>query len=85
VARMLRTQIYLEPELSMALARLARQRGTSKAELIRLAAHRFLEAEGAEGEDPLLGLIGIGKAKPGRVSEEHDRVLTEEARGARSA
>ena len=77
--RMRRTQIYLEPDLNEALDRLARQRGTSKANLLRLAARRFLDQEqvGKQTEDPILGLIGLGNAGPSRVSEEHDRVLAE--------
>ena len=52
--RMRRTQIYLEPDLNEALDRLARQRGTSKANLLRLAARRFLEQEQVDRqtEDP---------------------------------
>jgi predicted transcriptional regulator len=73
--QMRRTQIYLDPDLSAELDRLARQRGTSRADLIRLAARRFLLQEGAEEEDPILGLIGLGDAGPGRVSEDHDQVL----------
>ena len=75
--RMRRTQIYLQPELSAALERLARRRGTSKAELIRLAAQRLLEEEQPDQEDPIVGIIGLADAGPGRVSLEHDRVLAE--------
>lgn len=82
--RMHRTQIYLQPDLNADLDRLARERGTSKADLIRLAARRFVEQEQAGGEDPLLGLIGLGDAGPGRVSEEHDRLLAEQTFKSRS-
>jgi predicted transcriptional regulator len=75
--RMQRTQIYLPPDLSEALDRLAQRRGMSRASLIRLAARQLLEDEQSNGEDPILGLIGTGDAGPGRVSEEHDRVLVE--------
>lgn len=44
---MRRTQIYLPPELSAALDRLARKHRTSKANLLRLAARRFVEQEQA--------------------------------------
>ena len=52
--RMRRTQIYLEPDLTEALDQLARRRGTSKANLLRLAARRFLEQEQVDRqtEDP---------------------------------
>ncbi len=77
VARMQRTQIYLQPELSAALDRLARERRTSRAELIRLAARRLLEQEGVEEEDPIMGIVGLMHGGPGNVSEEHDRYLAE--------
>lgn len=82
--RMHRTQIYLQPDLNADLDRLARERGTSKADLIRLAARRFVEQEQAGDEDPLLGLIGLGDAGPGQVSEEHDRLLAEQTFKSRS-
>ncbi|HVC34120.1 MAG TPA: CopG family transcriptional regulator [Chloroflexota bacterium] len=75
--RMSRTQIYLQPELSEALDRLARKRGTSKANIIRMAARRFLQQEQDGREDPIFGLIGLGNAGHGRVSEQHDRILAE--------
>ncbi|MBI4493882.1 MAG: ribbon-helix-helix protein, CopG family [Chloroflexi bacterium] len=83
--RMRRTQIYLPSDLSAALDHLARQRGTSRANLLRLAARRLLEQEQAgEEEDPIFGIIGLGDAGPGRVSEEHDRVLAEHRLKGRS-
>ncbi len=63
---------------------LARKRGTSKANLIRLAARRLLDQEEAGQEDPILGLIGLGHIGPGRASEEHDRILAEHGLTARS-
>ncbi|MBI4320919.1 MAG: ribbon-helix-helix protein, CopG family [Chloroflexi bacterium] len=81
--RMRRTQVYLDPELSSALDRLARERRTSRANLLRLAARRFLQEEQAGQEDPILGLIGLGNAGPGRVSEEHDKVLADHSRSGR--
>lgn len=81
---MRRTQICLPPELNSELDRLARKRGTSKANLLRLAARRFLEQEEAGEQDPILGMIGIGNAGPGRVSEDHDSVLAEQSLRARA-
>ena len=75
MARMHRTQVYLEPELTEALDQLARRRGTSRADLLRVAARRLLAQEEASGDDPIWGLIGIGSADPGRVSVEHDQYL----------
>jgi Arc/MetJ-type ribon-helix-helix transcriptional regulator len=75
VQRLRRTQIYLPAELSTALDRLARGRRTSRAELIRQAAREFLQREQPPGEDPILGIVALGNAGPGAVSEEHDRFL----------
>lgn len=75
---MRRTQIYLDPDLSEALDDLARKRGTSRAALIRLAARRFIQAEGL-AEDPIFGLVGLARGGPGRASEEHDRILAANA------
>jgi metal-responsive CopG/Arc/MetJ family transcriptional regulator len=77
VSRMQRTQIYLQLELSAALDRLARERRTSRAALIRLAARRFVEQEEAEEEDSIMGVMGLGHGGPGNISEEHDRYLAE--------
>lgn len=74
---MSRTQIYLQPDLDEALDLLAHQRGTSKANIIRMAARRYLQQEQDAGEDSILGMIGLGNAGPGDVSEEHDRILIE--------
>lgn len=80
--RMQRTQVYLEPDLNAALNRLARQRGTSKANLLRLAARRLLEDETSdEEEDAIMGLIGIGGSGSGHASAEHDRILAAHAIG----
>ena len=73
--RMQRTQIYLEPELSAELDRLAQQRGTSRASLIRLAARQFVAHEQTAEEDSVFGLIGLGRSGESDVSERHDDYL----------
>jgi hypothetical protein len=73
--RLCRTQIYLPAQLTAELDRLARCRGTSRAELIRQAAREFLAREGPSVDDPILGVIGLGNAGPGNAAEEHDRFL----------
>jgi metal-responsive CopG/Arc/MetJ family transcriptional regulator len=76
MSRMQRTQIYLEPEISAALDRLARQRGTTRAALLRLAARRLLGAEETPECDPILGIIGLGNNDEATdVSERHDDYL----------
>jgi predicted transcriptional regulator len=80
-----RTQIYLDAELNAELEREARKRGVSKAALIRLAARDLLHRESANGDEGILGFIGLGRGEPGRTSEEHDKVLAEEALSAHSS
>lgn len=76
--RMRRTQIYLPLDLSSALDTLARKRGTSRAEIIREAAERLVEAETPPDEDAILGLIGMfSSGEPGDVAANHDRYLVE--------
>ena len=70
-----RTQIYLPSALSAALDHLARHRGTSRAELLRQAAREYLQRELLAGEDAILGIVGLGSAGPGTISEEHDQFL----------
>ena len=77
MSRFRRTQIYLPSDLSAALDRLARRRHTSRAELLRQAARDFLRRELPADDDLILGVIGLGDAGPGAVSEEHDRYLAE--------
>jgi hypothetical protein len=78
---MQRTQIYLEPELASSLDRLAEARKTSRAEVIREAARRFVRAEGRTGDESygsILDLAGRGHGGPGNVSERHDDFLVDE-------
>ena len=75
--RLRRTQIYLPAQLSAALDRLARRRGSSRAELLRQAAQEFLQREVPVDPDPIAGIVGLGNAGPGTVAEEHDRYLSD--------
>ena len=78
--RMQRTQIYLEPELAGSLDRLAKERGTSRADLIRTAARRLVAEEQHPEDDPILGIIGLtGAGQDGAtdVAERHDEYLAE--------
>ena len=69
---MKKTSVYLEPELDRALDRLAGEQGISKAEAIRAALRKAVEA----GKRPRLQAIGIGQG-PGDVSENVDKYLSE--------
>ena len=83
--RMRRTQIYIDEELDEALAQHASARGMSKAGILRLAARRYLAEERPDPEDdPILGIIGLGRGEPGNASIEHDRYLTDEMESWRS-
>ena len=76
---MQRTQIYLEPDLAESLDRLARKRGTSRADLIRVAARRLISEEREAPFGSILGLAGIGRDKDGAtdVAERHDEYLAD--------
>ena len=78
MARMQRTQIYLDPEMADSLDRLARRRGTSRAEILRLAARQLLAQEEPIEDDPIFGLIGIGRSGLIDVAERHDEYLVED-------
>ncbi|MBM4137688.1 MAG: CopG family transcriptional regulator [Nitrospira sp.] len=67
-------QIYIEPRQEMLLESLARKKGTSKAEIIRLSLDRYLSNLPLE-EDPAFGIIGLGKSGKGDLSENHDIYL----------
>jgi hypothetical protein len=76
---MQRTQIYLESDLAQSLDRLARQRGTSRADLIRVAARRLVREESEEPFGSILSLAGIGQDQDGAtdVSQRHDEYLAD--------
>jgi metal-responsive CopG/Arc/MetJ family transcriptional regulator len=74
--QMRRIQVYLEPDITAALDRVARKRGTSRASLIRLAVRDFVDCqEGRHGS--ILELAGIGRSGHSDVSERHDDYLVE--------
>ncbi len=76
---MQRTQIYLEPELAASLDRIARRRGTSRANLIRVAARQLISEENEAPVGSILSLAGIGHDKDGAtdVAERHDEYLAD--------
>lgn len=69
---MKKTTVYLEPELDVALGRLAAREGVTKAEVIR----RALAAAIRDAERPHLRSIGVG-AGPGDVTDDVDAHLRE--------
>jgi len=64
--------VYLEPELDLAVARLAAKQGVSKAEAIRAALRRAT----ARVERPRITAIGVARG-PGDVADDVDRHLAE--------
>lgn len=70
---MKKTSVYLEPEIDLALARLARAEGKSKAQVIRDA---LAKAAAKAPKQPRIKAIGVGHG-PGDVSENVDRYLRE--------
>jgi hypothetical protein len=69
---MKKTSILLDPLLHRGLARLAAEKGISKAEYIR----RMLEYAVNASPRPRISAIGVG-AGPGDVAENADRHLSE--------
>jgi len=67
---MTKTTVYLPPELKRALARLARERRCSEAELLREAVARLA----AEGEAPAPKLP-LFRSKGASIAEDIDRAL----------
>jgi ribbon-helix-helix CopG family protein len=75
--RLQRTQVYLDQEVSEALDRLARRRGTTRSDLIRLATRQFVEQEEVARPGSILELAGLGHGGQADVSERHDDYLVE--------
>jgi predicted transcriptional regulator len=69
---MKKTSVYLDSDLDVALDRLARARGVTKAEAIREALRRAVE----EVPRPRITAIGVGKG-PGDLWENADKYLAE--------
>lgn len=74
---MKKTTVYLEPELDLALGRLATKRRVSKAEVIRDA----LRDATRHIERPRIAAIGVAHG-PGDVADDVDRHLRETGFGA---
>ena len=75
---MTRIQVYLEPELKEQLESLASELDVSRSELVRQSIRRFLQEGKFNEQDPLLGIIGLGKSGKNDISERHDRYIAEE-------
>lgn len=74
---MTKLQFYINSELDAKLEKLAHQLKMSKSEIIRQSISNFLKMKEKDIEDPLLGIIGLGKSGLHDIAEDHDRYLTE--------
>ena len=86
---MKRKQIYLDEAQERAIKRLAARRGVSEALIIREAMAKYLvDADSGEDasvppeDDPLLGILGIGKPGVTDGSVNHDYYLYDTPRKA---
>ncbi len=69
-------KIRLRPGQVEALQRLALQQHVSVSELVRRGVDLLLKEQAPEN-DPLLGIIGLGRSGISDLSENHDRYLVE--------
>jgi len=74
---MTRIQCYIDSELDERLEELASQLKISKSEIIRQSIRDFLKIKEVDAEDPLMGIIGLGRSGLHDVSENHDKYLVE--------
>ena len=81
---MVRKQVYIDEDLEEGLKSLSARTGEPEAAHVRAALRAYLDAHRAstEGEDPLLGIVGMvdDPAGPQDVAEEHDHYLYGAAR-----
>jgi hypothetical protein len=68
-------QIYLEPDQDKIIGFLSRERGQSKAAIVRLCISKYLESLPAE-KDPALGNMKLGASGRKDIAEKHDAYLT---------
>jgi hypothetical protein len=72
-------QIYIEHQQDEVLAALARNKGISKAEIIRECLDKYLRNIPLK-DDPAMGLIGLGTSGKKDLSERHDSYIAQYAR-----
>jgi len=69
-------QVYLRQDQLVALRQLAERRGVSVAELVRQGVDRLLIDSPLE-DDPLWGVVNLGRSEAGDLALQHDRHLSE--------
>lgn len=73
--KMIRKQIYLQPDQNQMLKLLAMRQDKTEAEIIREAVDHYISMEKNKTEDPLKQLIGLTKTKAKDGSTQHDQDL----------
>ena len=71
-------QIYIEPRQDTLLEAISREKGISKAAIIRDGIEQYLRGLPVE-DDPAMGLIGLGNSGKGDLSDKHDSYLAQHA------
>lgn len=71
-------QIYIEPRQDTLLEAISKEKGISKAAIIRDGIEQYLRGLPVE-DDPAMGLIGLGNSGKGDLSDKHDRYLAQHA------
>ena len=74
-------QIYLEPEQDKIITLLAKEKGKSKAAIIRSCISDLI-SNLPPGKDPLLNIINLGASGQKDISEKHDEYLNKAQKGA---
>lgn len=74
---MTKIQFYIDSELDERLEELASRLKKSKSEIIRQSIRDFLKMKETDAEDPLMGIIGLGRSGIHDISENHDKYLAE--------
>ncbi|MBI5638836.1 MAG: CopG family transcriptional regulator [Nitrospirae bacterium] len=67
-------QVYIEPAQEQSIESLARRKGISKAEIIRMSLDKYLSELPVE-DDPALGIVGLGSSGKTDISANHDAYL----------
>ncbi len=79
MAHMIRKQVYLTAVQDRRLKRAAQRQRRAEAEIIRDALDRQLPEEnslpGSFADDPLFGIVGVGKSGQSSLSHQVDRHL----------
>lgn len=68
-------QLYLEPDQDQLLRRLSKDKGMSRAAIIRYCISQYIGNLPVE-DDPALRIVGLGASGKGDIAESHDDYLS---------